>query len=263
MRLLQRSFVALIGIPLLIFVAQTPAPAVWLVFAFLVGSVSLLELLRMFRVRLLFHNILALVTLISGYYCLFLGKSLMMPLAAFSMVLAITEVILFNDDSKQDIRRFLVTLMSTLYITVFWGHFILLKKLPGQRLHWALFLFVMVWVIDSAAYFVGMTLGKRRGVLAVSPKKSVAGFLGGLLLPLALAPLFSHFSGWPMERAFLLVGVMAVAVQAGDLVVSLLKRYAGVQDSGSLLGAHGGIFDRFDSLIFSLPVYYGAVVFFL
>jgi phosphatidate cytidylyltransferase len=56
---------------------------------------------------------------------------------------------------------------------------------------------------------------------------------------------------------------MGVVVQAGDLVESLLKRYAGVKDSGALLGAHGGIFDRFDSLIFSLPVYYGAVVYFL
>ena len=263
MKLLQRSLVALIGIPLLLFVAQTALPAVWLAFALLVGGISLIELLRMFRIRSLLHSLFSFAALTAGFIFLYLGKSLMLPLTAFSMGLAVTEVIMFNDEKKQDMRRFLVTLMSTLYITVFWGHFILLKKLPGGRLHWALLLFVLVWVIDSAAYFIGMALGKRRGVLAVSPRKSIAGFLGGLILPLALAPLFSHFSGWPLWRGFLIVGLMGVVVQAGDLVESLLKRYAGVKDSGALLGAHGGIFDRFDSLIFSLPVYYGAVVFFL
>ncbi|HDS03235.1 MAG TPA: hypothetical protein ENN72_05940 [Firmicutes bacterium] len=255
MNLLKRSFVALAGIPLLLFIAYTEKSLIWLPFVFVIGAVSLFELLRMFSVRSPFHYSLSLAALSAGYYCLYTGRSPAFPLTVFAMILAFAETLLYNRPAFRDVRRLSMTLISTLYLTLFWGHFILLKSKSSRSLPWAVFLFLMVWIIDSAAYFIGMSLGRKRGILAVSPKKSLAGFIGGMVIPVMLSPLFSRFVSWEWGKGALLIALMSLAVQAGDLTESLLKRYAGVKDSGTLLGAHGGIFDRFDSMIFSLPLY--------
>lgn len=147
------------------------------------------------------------------------------------------------------------------------GFGIYLRELPGVEsgLHGSALLFapvLLTWVSDSAAYFGGRAMGRRKLIPRVSPGKTVEGALsavaGGVLAGIAYTFVLARFGSYQptlVEGALfgLLVSVIA---QVGDLAESLFKRDVGVKDSGTLLPGHGGALDRFDSLIFTLPLGY-------
>lgn len=121
----------------------------------------------------------------------------------------------------------------------------------------------VAWTADTAAYLVGHAIGRRKLAPRVSPGKTIEGSIASL----CTAILVGAFVGWgflawpldPVARTFMGGGlglVLGVSVQIGDLIESHFKREAGVKDSGSLLPGHGGILDRFDALLFSLPLAY-------
>jgi len=118
--------------------------------------------------------------------------------------------------------------------------------------------FVIVWGADVGAYFTGRAFGKRKLAVLVSPGKSVEGAVGGLLLTLLLGALLGAALGLPagpFAQLLLLVLVATLASILGDLFESLVKREAGVKDSGNLLPGHGGMLDRIDSVTCALPVF--------
>jgi len=122
---------------------------------------------------------------------------------------------------------------------------------------------LLTWSSDIGAYFVGRSLGKRKLMPSVSPGKTVAGAVGGLVATAIVGWLYTRFILTPATQlAFVRGGVIVFAVivslaaQIGDLAESLLKREAGMKDSSHLIPGHGGILDRFDSLLFVLPVAY-------
>ncbi len=112
---------------------------------------------------------------------------------------------------------------------------------------------------DSLAWLTGMTLGRKRGIVPVSPNKSLAGFIGGFLGSLAAAGLailfFNRLQDTARVSIFLLGSITGAAVIVGDLLESALKRSAGIKDSSSLVPGRGGILDSFDSLLFSAPIF--------
>ena len=119
-------------------------------------------------------------------------------------------------------------------------------------------IFIFIWVNDTGAYLVGSRWGKRRLAPSISPKKSVEGSIGGLILVLLSAVvlrllLFPELS-W--LRILLIATVVAIFGTIGDLFESSLKRQAGVKDSGKLIPGHGGILDRIDSLLLAVPAVY-------
>ena len=121
----------------------------------------------------------------------------------------------------------------------------------------------LTWATDTGAYAFGRMFGKRKLIPSISPGKTVEGALGGLILAAIIAWLYVMFLLKPYAQLTLLpagIVLFAVAIsvtaQVGDLAESLLKRDAGVKDSSALLPGHGGILDRFDSLLFVLPVSY-------
>jgi len=122
---------------------------------------------------------------------------------------------------------------------------------------------VLIWISDSFAYFVGMTLGKHRGLLKSSPKKSLEGFFGGLVTPFIAVMIYYYFSK-DIALRYLLFSAMAAGIfgQIGDLIESILKRDCGVKDSSNLIPGHGGILDRFDSILIAIPILYYCVRFF-
>ncbi|MGL4521098.1 MAG: phosphatidate cytidylyltransferase [Bacilli bacterium] len=113
-----------------------------------------------------------------------------------------------------------------------------------------------IWATDSGAYFMGRAFGKRKLWPEISPNKTIEGSIGGTLIAVIVAVLYNQFVGMDMGMVQLIVLTILLSVvgQLGDLVQSAYKRHYGVKDSGRLLPGHGGILDRFDSLLFVLPI---------
>lgn len=134
-----------------------------------------------------------------------------------------------------------------------------LRGLP-DGVYWCYFVFALVWLTDTGAFFVGITFGKHKLAPKVSPNKSVEGAIGGLVMALVCGLAF-----WFITKTYSLPGILvlslltSIASQIGDLFESALKRTAGVKDSGKLIPGHGGILDRFDSFLFALPLVYFAI----
>ena len=148
-----------------------------------------------------------------------------------------------------------VPLALTIRLTLVVDPFTSMTQYNGLLL---LAIFIFIWVNDTGAYLVGSRWGKRRLAPNISPKKSVEGSIGGLLLVLLSAVvlrllLFPELS-W--LSILLIAAVVAIFGTIGDLFESSLKRQAGVKDSGKLIPGHGGILDRIDSLLLAVPAVY-------
>jgi phosphatidate cytidylyltransferase len=117
-----------------------------------------------------------------------------------------------------------------------------------------MFVLVITWVGDTAAYFVGRAIGKHPLAPVLSPKKSWEGTIASILGALLVAVVFARWLTVPPPHLLGMAVVGNVAGQAGDLLESAYKRSAGVKDSGSLLPGHGGVLDRIDALILAIPV---------
>lgn len=123
-------------------------------------------------------------------------------------------------------------------------------------------LFILVWANDSCAYIIGKNFGKRKLLERISPKKTVAGFIGGLAGSLISGFLiFSYTQSLSLGLWIVMALIAAVLGTFGDLIESKFKRQAGVKDSGSLMPGHGGIYDRLDSIIYISPFVYALLEF--
>ncbi len=121
--------------------------------------------------------------------------------------------------------------------------------------YYGLFIFLFIWLNDTGAYLVGTTFGKRRMFPRVSPLKSWEGFAGGLVIAWIAALTLAYF--YPVVSGYhwmTFATIIVVFGTWGDLVESLIKRTYGVKDSGTLLPGHGGVLDRFDSMMLATPV---------
>ena len=117
-----------------------------------------------------------------------------------------------------------------------------------------LFVLVITWVGDTAAYFVGRAIGKHKLAPILSPKKTWEGTIASILGALLVATVFARWLTVPLPHLLAMATVGNIAGQAGDLLESAFKRSAGVKDSGTLLPGHGGVLDRIDALILAIPV---------
>jgi len=144
------------------------------------------------------------------------------------------------------------------------GLFILLACWQGLiivREHgpsYLLFMLVMVWIVDSAAYFIGKAWGKHALAVKISPNKTLEGAIGGV----AAALIFASIMHFIFHDLVLVTVLTALASITGDLFESMMKRLAGVKDSGRLVRGHGGVLDRIDSLIAAAPVFALGLIFF-
>jgi phosphatidate cytidylyltransferase len=130
--------------------------------------------------------------------------------------------------------------------------------------------FMLTWATDIGGYVFGRMIGGRKLMPAVSPGKTIAGAVGGLVLAVVIAVLYERYAlrpqaqlGMLLQGSILLAVLVSVGGQVGDLVESMLKREAGVKDSSHLIPGHGGMLDRIDSMLFTLPISYALLTWLL
>ena len=295
MQLLKRILTAVVLIPIvLVLVLRAPVPAVALVAA-LVALLAVQELLKIseaYKVRpfhwptYIFVGLFFLFLAVnSGQATPLLSTAMFAGSVGFVAALA-PFVFLVIGMRRADLSTGFPAAMTSAfafaYIALPLGFLVQLRE-QASGAFLILYLLLLVWAGDIFAYFVGRSLGRHLMSPRISPRKTWEGALASLIasltvgmllykyaLPISSALLNAHLierkdglfalEKTPVWPILLLSGVINVAAQLGDLVESLIKRGAGVKDSGTLLPGHGGVLDRIDALLFAAPVlwYYAA-----
>jgi phosphatidate cytidylyltransferase len=161
------------------------------------------------------------------------------------------------------------TMLGILYVGFLFSHIVPIKYM-NHGSQWLITIQVLVWTADTFAYLTGMKFGRKffsRGLCEISPKKSIEGFIGSVTFTILVMFLLKElvFKELNVGGIHMLIIPLLVAIvgQIGDLSESVFKREFGVKDSGKILGGHGGILDRFDSLIWVFPMMFYYIKFFL
>lgn len=154
-----------------------------------------------------------------------------------------------------------ITLIGLVYISLLMSMLFLIYSMEhGPVIIWLVF--IVAWIGDTFAYFIGINFGRNKLCPEISPKKSVEGAMGGLLGSILGAIVFGIVVKKALGLETSLPGLASVGLiggvmsQLGDLTASVLKRYANVKDFGNIMPGHGGVLDRFDSILFAVPVIY-------
>lgn len=162
-------------------------------------------------------------------------------------------VIALYDKSENPFRAVAWSVMSVFYLALPLSAMLYLYTAVGYKI--VLTMFILIWLNDTGAYCAGSLLGRHKMFPRLSPKKSWEGFFGGLIFCLGASAAACYMNVYPYNLLqWLGLGLVACVFSTwGDLFESLLKRNAGIKDSGKIIPGHGGILDRIDSLLFVAP----------
>jgi len=267
--LLQRILTAAVGIPITVYIIQFGG---WL-FASAIIALALAAW-REYGLMLRQQNIeigmlggaaSTLLLLLSGW-C---GNSEEIIMAVWVVLLwTLLRTLRIWQNNNHSFVPAAFSLFGVIYIGFSFMHLILLREVStmvvtqthfanmslGTVYLWVAFL--ATWASDTFAYFVGSALGRHKLAPNISPHKSVEGFVGGVIGAVLAVLVFGHFTAIPIVHRIATGMLVGLVSPIGDLAESALKRFCCVKDSGSLLPGHGGVLDRFDSILFSVPVIY-------
>lgn len=180
-----------------------------------------------------------------------IGYSSVLMVVYGLMILLLIYVVLVKNKITFDEIGFI--LLGAFYVGMGF-HYLIETRSAG--IEWIVYCLLVVWTTDSGAYFVGRKLGKNKLWPEISPKKTIEGFVGGIVIAVIFAVGMQMIT--PFMNGYvslILITIFASIIgQMGDLVESAIKRHYGVKDSGNILPGHGGILDRFDSLLFVVPL---------
>ena len=271
----NRVLVALIGVPLLLFIYAGESffrinlyGLPMLIFTNLVIAVGIYEFYKMVKVlgKEVYDKFGIIVALIIPNLVYLSNRSSYLEQKLITVVLIVATIFMltyrvFKNQIKGTLEKVSFTLLGIIYVSVFFSQIINLYFLGAV---FPLILQVLVWVSDTSAGIVGVAIGRKffkNGFTEISPKKSVEGALGsiiftGLAFMLIVVLYIEKINGATVGEVFLsfIIGaIISVVAQIGDLIESLFKRECGVKDSGTILMGHGGVLDRFDSMILVLP----------
>jgi phosphatidate cytidylyltransferase len=281
---LKRVLLVTIAVPLLYLLAlyipfMNHLPLILIILVFVAGSA--VELIRMLEpqagpLRILAALVFALMPPVAVYvYAVlnpgspFLYRWLMPTGAATLACFMLSGLPLAFSRQRNDIMAAARTATSNALISLYPGAMstalIAMPAIVGYGGRLIIWYSLIVFANDSLAWLFGMTLGKTRGIVAVSPKKSLEGFIAGMTGSVAAALAGPFLFPGIIPRNWLILVFTGLAcgflVIAGDLFESSIKRAVSVKDSGSMIPGRGGILDSFDSILFTAPVFTGLLVF--
>jgi phosphatidate cytidylyltransferase len=271
--LLPRFLAALVGIPILLGAIWLGGP--WLTaFVVLIAGLGIREFYRLLPPGAgpvpTWLGILWTVTLVLGAHAASSTNGFLVISAGIwvsGTFLAVLWLIAFYQG-----RRYLVTtiylLLGPIYVGLLLGHSLVLREL-GEAEHlgrsWLLFAVAVTFASDTGAYFMGRMFGRHAMAPSISPGKTWEGSAGGFIWAMAGTLIFDQVVnlGISLWQVIIIGATVGVLAQCGDLLESKLKRISEVKDTGSIILGHGGVLDRLDSIVISLPaVYYFVVVVF-
>jgi len=264
--LAHRLLTAAVGIPVVLLL-------VWAGGWWLVGAVAALALVGMrefHRLTRVEDRATAVLGLLGAVGIVVLA-SVIAQFGAIGLALAayavLDQLVLALAKRKRDRITLLFQQMASvtagwIYVPFLFGYLIRLRDLEALRplplwlpsgAAWLFLVIACCWILDTAAYLVGRAIGRHKLAPRISPGKTVEGGIAGLLAAMIWTAGVGMPLGLTAAQALALGALLGVSGQVGDLCESLLKRRAGVKDSGALLPGHGGVLDRFDSLLFNAP----------
>ncbi|ALM94144.1 phosphatidate cytidylyltransferase [Fusobacterium polymorphum] len=271
----NRVLVALIGVPLLLFIYAGESffrinlyGLPMLIFTNLVIGVGIYEFYKMVKVlgKEVYDKFGIIVALIIPNLVYLSNRSSYLEQKLITVVLIVATIFMltyrvFKNQIKGTLEKVSFTLLGIIYVSVFFSQIINLYFLGAV---FPLILQVLVWVSDTSAGIVGVAIGRKffkNGFTEISPKKSVEGALGSIiftglafmLIVVLYIEKINGATGGEVFLSFIIGAIISVVAQIGDLIESLFKRECGVKDSGTILMGHGGVLDRFDSMILVLP----------
>jgi len=256
-----RVISALLFLPIFYLVAWQLPPVYFTALVLAAVLVGQYEFYRMARARgyeplSLTGMALGVLVLLSCYGPLIPRMGMLFPVAVSMLVIMIARLFSARpvDGALEDIAS---TFLGVFYVAMLFAFQVAIRTGPDGK-QWLVFLYFIIWATDIGAYAVGRPFGKHRLYEKVSPKKSMEGFAGALAASAGMALLCRVWFMPPISVPESVIIALALAVTGtiGDLVESLLKRSAGVKDSGGLIPGHGGVLDRMDSMLFAAPVLY-------
>ncbi len=192
--------------------------------------------------------------LLLGFY---LGAKFFMIFGVLLPVVLFTTWFFREKNITMALDPIAYTLLGIFYTAGLGGYFLLIRGLEGGN-HIIIFLLLLIWAGDVAAYYGGRNFGKHKLLPLVSPNKTMEGAIANILGTLLAAGLASitFFEEFSLTHCLIVAFICGIIGQFGDLSESLIKRNCQVKDSGSLIPGHGGFLDRIDSLLFAGPAFY-------
>lgn len=172
----------------------------------------------------------------------------------YSLYLLAVWVFSYEKNQNVDMNKILASVLVSLYIIGSASAIVFIRDVNGGEFYWY-FVFIGAWVTDIFAYFTGMLFGKHKLIPAVSPKKTVEGAIGGAVFCVAFfvgyGALVNYFSQYDISLIILAIAglLSALVSMIGDLSMSVIKRTYGIKDYGKIFPGHGGVLDRFDSIL--------------
>ncbi|MCB9434927.1 MAG: phosphatidate cytidylyltransferase [Ardenticatenaceae bacterium] len=193
---------------------------------------------------------------------------LLAPLTLISFLLSLAYALwLYEfDKSKTAVADWFSLIVGILIIGWVGGHLLRIRNLEHMAWQWTMLGLVAIWIADTGAYLVGRflagkLLGHHQLTPRLSPKKTVEGYIGGIVLSIGATALAAYLLTLPVLTSIIIATIVSALGPLGDLGISMLKRQAGLKDSGVLFPGHGGAFDRIDSLIWSIAITYYLILF--
>lgn len=243
-----------------------------LTFAIVFLVIEVLALLEFYRIlrrcgassQAIYGSLLGAYVFLSGFLWYYISVGVYLSLLIFPLIIFVFIWELYRM-KKRPIINIASTLLGIIYISI---PFALLNHIAFFSGEYSgklvLGIFILMWASDTGAYVFGVLFGKNRLFERISPKKSWEGFFGGLFTSLLGAFLMTKYYGVFIAEEWYVISILMVAFGTlGDLVESLFKRSINLKDSGKLLPGHGGILDRFDSILLAIPIIFTYLFFFV